>query len=182
MPAWLARIDEWMAQPRTARTVVLWLSVYLAVAANWPLWLELARIGGAPSVYMRSIGAMSLLLVAGTVAALSLTAWSRWFKPLWFAVVLLAAVVQHYMLAYRIVMDPSMLANATQTDPNEVRDLLSGRMLVNVLLVAVLPAWWLWRVRIVRAGLWTHAWRNLALFAAAVAVAAAAANLSLIHI
>ena len=172
VPAWLARIDAWMAQPRTARTVVLWLSVYLAVAANWPLWLELARIGGAPSVYMRSIGAMSLLLVAGTVASLSLTAWSRWFKPLWFAVVLLAAVVQHYMLAYRIVMDPSMLANATQTDPNEVRDLLSGRMLINVLLVAVLPAWWLWRVRIVRAGLWTHAWRNLALFAAAVAVAA----------
>ena len=161
-----------MAQPRSTRNVILWLGVYLAVAANWPLWLDLARIGGAPSVYLRSIGAMALLLVAGNVALLSLTAWSRWFKPLWFAVVLLAAVAQHYMLAYRIVMDPSMLANASQTDLHEVRDLLGGRMLVNVLLVAVLPAWWLWRVRIVRAGLWTHAWRNLALFLVAVAVAA----------
>ena len=171
-PAWLERVDAWMAQPRSARNVILWLSVYLAVAANWPLWLDLARIGGAPSVYMRSIGAMALLLVAGNVALLSLTAWSRWFKPLWFAVVLLAAVVQHYMLAYRIVMDPSMLANASQTDLHEVRDLLGARMLVNVLLVTVLPAWWLWRVRIVQASLWTNTWRNLALFLAALAVAA----------
>ena len=171
VPAWLAAVDAWMAQPRTPRNVILWLSAYLALAANWPLWLDLARIGGAPSVYLRTIGTMGLLLVSGTVALLSLTAWSRWFKPLWFAVVLLAAVVQHYMLAYRIVMDPSMLANASQTDMHEVRDLLGGRMLVNVLLVAVLPAWWLWRVRIVRAGLWTHTWRNLALFVAAVAVA-----------
>ncbi|RZI74573.1 MAG: phosphoethanolamine--lipid A transferase [Variovorax sp.] len=171
-PAWLGRIDAWMAQPRSARNVILWLSVYLAVAANWPLWLDLARIGGAPSVYMRSIGAMALLLVAGNVALLSLTAWSRWFKPLWFAVVLLAAVVQHYMLAYRIVMDPSMLANASQTDLHEVRDLLGARMLFNVLLVTVLPAWWLWRVRIVQSGPWTNIWRNAALFVAAVAVAA----------
>ncbi len=170
-PAWLARIDTWMAQPRTARNAIVWLSIYLALAANWPLWLELARIGGAPSVYLRSIGAMAVLLLAGTVALFSLTAWSRWFKPLWFAVLLLAAIVQHYMLAYRIVMDPSMLANAAQTDPNEVRDLLSWRMLWHVALVLVLPTWWLWRVRIVRMPLWSQAWRNLALFVAALAVA-----------
>lgn len=172
LPSGLGRsIDAWMAQPRTARSVALGLSVYLALAANWPLWLELARIGGAPSVYLRSIGAMALLLVAGTVALLSLTAWSRGCKPLWFAVVLVAAVAQHYMLAYRIVLDPSMLANAAQTDPHEVRDLLSWRMLLHVALVALPPAWWLWRVRIVRMPLWSQAWRNLALFVAAVAVA-----------
>jgi lipid A ethanolaminephosphotransferase len=170
-PPGLGRIDAWVTQPRTARNAILWLSVYLALAANWPLWLELARIGGAPSVYLRSIGSMALLLVAGTVAMLSLTAWSRWFKPLWFAVLLVAAVVQHYMLAYRIVMDPSMLANAAQTDPHEVRDLLSWRMLFHVALVALPPAWWLWRVRILRMPLWSQAWRNLALLAVAVAVA-----------
>ncbi len=171
LPSWIERVDAWMARPRSTRNVVLWLSLYLAIAANWPLWFDLARIGGAPSVYLRSVGAMALLLVAGTVALLSLTAWSRWVKPLWFAVVVLAAVVQHYMLAYRIVMDPSMLANASQTDVHEIGDLLSWRMVFNVMLVSVPAAWWLWRVRIVRMSVWTQTWRNLALCVGALAVA-----------
>ncbi|CAN5833747.1 phosphoethanolamine--lipid A transferase [soil metagenome] len=166
----LARLDAWIRHPRSARTVVFCLSLYLAVAANWALWLDLARIGGAPSVYLRTIGAMALLMIAGTTALLSFTAWSRFMKPLWFAVVVVAAVVQHYMLAYHIVMDPSMMANATQTDPHEVRDLLSWRMAINVLLVVALPAFWLWRMRIKPMPLWSQAWRNLALATVALAI------------
>ncbi|QNK72506.1 phosphoethanolamine--lipid A transferase [Variovorax sp. PAMC28562] len=166
----LATFDAWVRQPRSARTFIFCLSLYLAVAANWALWIDLARIGGAPSVYLRTIGAMALLMIAGTTALLSFTAWSRFMKPLWFAVVVLAAVVQHYMLAYHIVMDPSMMANATQTDPHEVRDLLSWRMAFNVLLVVALPAFWIWRMRIKRMPLWSQGWRNLALAAVALAI------------
>ncbi len=169
-----AALDRWFSRPRSARSVVGWLSLYLAVAANWPLWIELARIGGAPSVYVPSIAVMALLTFCGSAAILSFTAWSRWMKPLWFAVVLLAAVVQHYMLSYRIVMDPSMVANAMQTDANEVRDLLSWRMLLNVLLVAALPGWALWRVRIPPMRVVSQLWRNLLLLFAVFALAAAA--------
>ncbi|MDR6861590.1 fatty acid desaturase, partial [Variovorax guangxiensis] len=77
------RIDARLSQPRSARSVVLWLSLYLALAANWPLWAELARIGGAPSIYLPQIALMALLTVCGTVALLALVAWSRWMKPLW---------------------------------------------------------------------------------------------------
>ena len=166
----LARLDAWARHPRSARTVVFCLSLYLAVAANWALWLELARIGDAPGIYLRTIGAMALLMIAGTTALLSFTAWSRFMKPLWFGVVVLAAVVQHYMLAYRIVMDPSMMANAGQTDLNELRDLLSWRMALNVLLVVALPACWLWRVRLKPMPLLSQGWRNLALATVALAV------------
>ncbi|MGJ7507028.1 phosphoethanolamine transferase [Variovorax sp. GT1P44] len=165
-------IDGWFTRPRSPRTIVVWLTLYLAVAANWPLWNELARIGGAPSVYLPTIALMAMLTMCGTVAILSFTAWTRWMKPLWFIVVVLAAVVQHYMLSYRVVMDPSMLANAVQTDPNEVRDLLSWRMAINVFLVSALPAWALWRVRIQPQPLVAQAWRNGVLLLAAAAVAA----------
>ncbi|MCY1517911.1 putative phosphatidylethanolamine transferase Mcr-1 [compost metagenome] len=108
---------------------------------------------------------------------LSLTAWSRWMKPLWLLVVVIAAVAQHYMLQYRVVMDPSMIANAFQTDPNEARDLLSGRMAFNVLVVVLPAAWAIWRVRIVPMGLLSHVWRNalLLVLAAVVAVVTAVA-------
>ncbi|RZL88290.1 MAG: phosphoethanolamine--lipid A transferase [Variovorax sp.] len=171
---WL-RIDRWLARPRSARSVVIWLSLYLVVAANWPLWNELAAIGGAPSVYVPSIALMALLTACGCVALLSFTAWSGWMKPLWLVLVLTAAVAQHYMLGYRVVMDPSMLANAMQTDAHEVRDLLSWRLVLHVLLVSALPVWALWRVRIRPQGLASQAWRNALLLVGAVAVAAGGA-------
>ncbi|MGO4395709.1 phosphoethanolamine transferase [Variovorax sp. M-6] len=165
----------WQPRPRSARGIVIALSVYLAIAANWPLWIELARLGGAPSVYVPTVLLMALLTICGSIALLSFMAWSRWMKPLWFAVVVIAAVAQHYMLAYRVVMDPSMLANALQTDTHEVRDLLSLRLLMNVLLVCAVPAWVLWRVQVLPMRLASQVWRNALLLFAAVAIAAAGA-------
>jgi len=167
--------DAWLARLRSPRRVVLWLSLYLAVAANGPLWAELARIGGAPSVYLPTIASMLLLTVCGTVALLSFTAWTRWMKPVWFGVVLLSAVVQHYMLSYHVVMDPSMLANAMQTDANEVRDLMNWRLVFHVLAVCALPAWALWRVRLAPQPLVSQAWRNAVLLLLVAALAAGGA-------
>ena len=159
-------------RPLSARTVVVWLSLYLTLAANWPLWLELVRIGGTPADYLPKLATMALLVFTATLAILSLTAWSRWMKPVWLAVVVLAAVVQHYMLSYRMVMDPSMVANVTQTDARETRDLLSWRLAIDVLLVLALPAWWLLRVRLARMNFFSQLWRNALLLACALALAA----------
>ncbi|WP_410010729.1 phosphoethanolamine transferase [Variovorax sp. PAMC26660] len=169
--AFWPRLNRWLDRPRSLQAVILWLSLYLVLTTNWPLWNELARIGGAPSTYMPTVIAMSLLTLCGSVAILSFTAWSRWLKPLWFLVVVLAAVVQHYMLAYRVVMDPTMIANALQTDPNEARDLMSWRMAFNVLVVALPAGWALWRVRIAPQRIFSKLWRNVALLLLAVVVA-----------
>ncbi|MFS2162388.1 phosphoethanolamine transferase [Variovorax sp. Varisp62] len=169
------RFNQWLKQPRSAAVLVLWLSLYLVLTTNWPLWNELARIGGAPSTYMSTIVVMSLLTLCGSAAMLSLTAWSRWMKPLWLAVVVLAAVVQHYMLQYRVVMDPTMIANALQTDPNEARDLLSWRMAFNVGVVVLPAAWLLWRVRVTPMRFLSKLWRNAALLLLSVLVALGAA-------
>jgi lipid A ethanolaminephosphotransferase len=165
------RFNLWLERPRSAAMVVLWLSFYLVLTTNWPLWNELARIGGAPSSYMSTVVSMSLLTLCGSAAILSFTAWSRWMKPLWLLVVILAAVVQHYMLEYRVVMDPTMIANALQTDPNEARDLLSWRMAFNVAVVVVPAAWLIWRVRVAPMRFLPKLGRNVGLLLLSVAVA-----------
>ena len=62
------RFDLWLSEPRSAQKLVVWLALYLAAAANWPLWNELARIGGAPSTYLPTTAAMAVLMVCATVA------------------------------------------------------------------------------------------------------------------
>lgn len=170
-----ARAVAWLDRPRSVRSVVCWLAVYLLLAANWPLWAELARIGRAPSVYLPAVLGMAWLLLSGTVALLALTAWSRWIKPLWMALVVVAAVVQYYAFAYRMVMDPSMAASVLQTDPGEARDLLSLRLLVSVLLVAAPAVLWLARVPLLPERWWPRLWRNALLLIAALAACAAGA-------
>lgn len=171
----LRSLNAWMARPRSPRQVVVALSLYLVLAANWPLWGAVARIGGAPSLYLRSVLALALLVACGTVALLSLTAWTRGMKPVWFAVVLAAALAQHYMLTYRVVMDPGMGANLLQTDWHEASDLLGWRMLPGVLAVLWLPAWWLLRVRLVPLPVAGQLWRNAVLLALSLGLAAATA-------
>mgnify|MGYP003583258364 CR=1 FL=1 len=162
----------WLQRPRTARTMVVWLGLYLTLACNWPLWSELARIGQAQHAdYLPNVAIMALLVACGNVALLTMTAWSRWMKPLWMAVVLIAAVSQHYMVTYGVVMDPSMLANATQTDINEVRGLLNWRLVFNVLTVAAPPVLFIWHARVVHQPLLSQVWRNAVLLVAIASVA-----------
>ncbi|RKJ99773.1 phosphoethanolamine transferase [Alicycliphilus denitrificans] len=168
----LRQVDERLSTPLSAQQVVLRLSVYLVLAANWPLWLQLARIGGAPSLYMRSAAALAVLIACGMVAVFAFLAWTRGMKLLWWLVVLVAALSQYYMLTYSVVMDPGMAANVLQTDAHEVADLLSLRMLLAVLAVLLLPTWWLLRVRIPAMRPLRQAWRNLAMLALALGVAA----------
>ncbi|WP_312305693.1 phosphoethanolamine transferase domain-containing protein, partial [Pulveribacter sp.] len=169
----LRRIDAWMARPMSPQQIALRLAVYLMLVANAPLWLQLSRIGGAPSLYMRSALALAVLLVCGTVAILALAAWTRGMRALWWLVAAVAALAQYYMLTYSVVMDPGMAANVLQTDVREVADLLSLRLLLAVLAVLLLPTWWLLRVRIPAMRPLRQVGRNLVMLALAAAVATA---------
>lgn len=166
-------LRRWLSRPRSPRFVVGVLSLYLLLATNWPLWRELARIGGAPSLYMHSIATMAMLVGFGTAAALTLTAWTRGMKPVWCALVLVAAVAQHYMLTYRVVMDPTMAANALQTDMHETRDLLGWRMAFGVALVTLPAIWWIARVPLLPMRAWGQIWRNAVMLVVALLVVVA---------
>lgn len=162
------------AQPRTPQAIAIGMAAWLVVVGNWALWRELSRLGGAPSLYLPSVLTMAALIFPATAALLALVAWGRAVKPVALLVLLVAGFAQHYMLQFRVVIDPGMIANVMQTDVGEARDLLSARMLSDVLVVVLLPAFWLWRVPVAPQRWRTMLWRNalLAVLALGTAVAA----------
>ena len=170
--ALLHTVDAWFARPRSAQFVVVVLALYLVAVANVSLWSEISRLGGAPSLYWRTAFGMAVLMSAGTVALLSFTAWTRFMKPVWWAVVLIAALTQYFMLSYHMVMDPSMALNVLNTDAKEAGNLLGWRMLPSVLAVMALPTWWMVRMRLVPMRPLRQIGRNLALLVLVLAMAA----------
>lgn len=121
-------------------------SLWIAGPANLPLWRalhglpELASLRGA--VFMLGFGAVNALLMT---ALLGFFAWRRSIKPVLAVTLLVAAGGAHFMNTYGVVIDPTMMTSALQTDPAEVRDLLGLRMVVMVGGLAGLPMLWLWR-------------------------------------
>ena len=128
-------------------TLAFGAALWIAVLCNGPLWSalralpEMATARGA-----LFIAGFALMVAAGTSALLALLAWQRTIKPAIALFLVSAALGAHFMSTYGVVIDPSMMTNVMQTDAREVRDLLSLRLLVHIVLLAALPIALLWKV------------------------------------
>ncbi len=126
--------------------LVLGTSVWMATLGNWALWQSLSELGVLQGVKGWGLGvALAVMVAAALVALQSLLAWRYTLKPVATMLLLATAAGAHFMLAYRIVIDSTMLVNVMQTNPAEARDLFSLPLFLWLGLGALLPAWWVWR-------------------------------------
>ncbi|MEO8056954.1 MAG: phosphoethanolamine--lipid A transferase [Burkholderiales bacterium] len=155
-------------------TVVVLAALWIAAFANWPLWQALLALPETNSprgiVFVTGFGLMIAALLS---ALMAFAAWRFSVKPVVALFVLAAAFGAHFMGAYGVVIDSTMMVNVVQTDPREVRDLLSWRLLFGVLFLAGVPLLLLWRVRLQRLGVLTQLGRNALGFMASLLVLAA---------
>ena len=122
-------------------------SLWLVSAANIALWQQLHALpevsGLRGLLFCLGTGAMIFGLLQGL---LSLLNWQHLLKPVLGLMLVSAASGAYFMMSYGIVIDASMIVNVLQTDPREAADLLNWRLLATLLVLAVLPLWWLWRL------------------------------------
>lgn len=151
--------------------LVLATSAAMATLGNWPLWQALADLGLLQTVQGWGLAVALAVAVFGVLVALqSLLAWRYTLKPAAIALLLAAAAGVHFMLAYRIVIDQTMLVNVLQTNPGEAAELLGPRMAATLLLGGVLPAWAVWRTPVHHARWPRRLWRNALATLAALAL------------
>lgn len=110
--------------------LILPVCAWIATVGNLALWRGLEQVGaldGAAGALLA--GGLGLAIFAALVAICSLLAWRFTLKPTLVLLLVLQAGLAHYMLAYRVVIDPSMWVNALGTDRREVRDLIGWPLL-----------------------------------------------------
>lgn len=139
----------------------------MASASNLALWRALDELDAG---WPLAIG-LGMAIAAVLVALLSVFAWPATLKPVAAFLLLGSAVGAHFMLSYRVVLDPGMITNTLQTNQSEALDLVDLRFVLMVLLLGALPAVLALclPLRPVRAG--RRLLQNLGLLAAALAVA-----------
>ncbi len=154
-------------------TLALLAALWLATLANWPLWRAMAQLPEMASLRGAVfIAGFAAIVAALTLAVTALLAWRWTIKPVIGLLLVSAALGAHFMGNYGVVIDPTMMVNVLQTNPNETSDLLNLRLFASVALLAGLPLWWLWRAKLRPTRFWPQLGRNLVAVVAAVALIA----------
>jgi lipid A ethanolaminephosphotransferase len=139
--ATLPRASRLPARPSiTTERLILVASVFWALALNRPFFTAALR-AQAPDVLANTlfIGALALMLMALQALLLGLVGTRHTIKPLVALLTIVGALAMHYMQAYGVVIDPSMVRNTLHTDPAETRELITWSLLLDLLLYAALP-------------------------------------------
>lgn len=116
---------------------LLWLPLF-----NLPLLRRMLEVnaGSASGQAMLSIAALAVLVVAIHVLVLGLVGIHRLLRPVIALLTLIAALAAHFIDAYGVMLDPSMLRNVLATHPAEASELLTARLAFDVVLKGLVPA------------------------------------------
>lgn len=150
--------------PLAPRLAALVVALWVTLAGNLSLWSALYKLAGEGEMGRHPLFlglAIGVMVYGATATLLSCFAGRRVFKPAMALLLFTAGGVQHFMMAYGIVIDPGMVANVMQTNFTEARDLFGLNLVLQLLLVAGPPMLWLWRLRLAPQRAWAAVWRNL---------------------
>ncbi|MGL6070019.1 phosphoethanolamine transferase [Craterilacuibacter sp.] len=134
-------------RPLRPEILTLILSLLFVLLLNQSLWQRMLVIVpplDGHSIWMLTLTA--LLVTAFFNLLLLLLAWPWVFKPLLIVLLLTSAGASYFMQQYGVLIDVNMVQNVFQTDPAEVRDLITLRMVLMVLVLGVLPSILLWKI------------------------------------
>lgn len=133
-------ISMWRAKPVSSVTLILAVSAFVALCANSAFLSGAAEKTGRTSEQLLFLVSLPIVLTGLFVLVLSALC-HRWLvKPVLVAFLLFSAVLGYFTFAYGTIYDPQMISNALQTDSAEASDFISGKFVLYVIALGVLPA------------------------------------------
>jgi lipid A ethanolaminephosphotransferase len=157
-PKPILRYDQKPARPRpkiSISFVTLAASVWFLLLDNWSFWHALFRIVGGQGLSSTLVIA-SLLVVFVLLfnVLLGLVCHPGTTKPILLILLITTSVATYFMNEYSAMLDKGMISNVFATDPAEIRDLLSLKLLFYILLLGILPSALVLWIRIDYYGFW----------------------------
>lgn len=127
--------------------VTLLISLFLTLFFNNAFWSKI--LGLQPLSESPVIGiSFFLILVALFNILLTLISFKPIFKITVIVILLCSASAAYFMDNYAIMIDKGMIRNIFATDVHEATDLLSFKLIITLFLLAVIPAWLLYKTEI----------------------------------
>ena len=144
---------EW-GWPRVSVTALTaGVALWSLVVSNLPFWQRLQEV--RPIVSPQDFffqGSVALLAFLAINLFLTPFAFRPIVKPALIVVLSLAALAAYFIDTYGIYIDKVMIRNVFETDPGEAAELLTVKLLLYILAMAVLPGLIVWRIPVAQIG------------------------------
>jgi len=95
------------------------------------------------------IGSLILILISFMILFFSLLSSKYTTKVILIITLIVSSFTSYFMNVYHVVIDSDMLRNAMQTDMHESLDLFSFKMILYVVFLGLLPAWLVYKVKLI---------------------------------
>jgi lipid A ethanolaminephosphotransferase len=128
--------------------VTLLASCFLLFGFNITLWQHLFAITDADWKGIAMCAAFGVMVFCIFNIVLTFLAFKYVLKPVLIFLFLVSSGVAYFMSQYGVMIDTGMLRNFAETNATEVRDLLSVKMAVYIVLLGVVPSLILWKTTI----------------------------------
>ncbi|AIC18630.1 membrane protein [Pseudomonas chlororaphis] len=135
-------------KPLRPEWVTLITCAFLLLGCNFVLWQHLFSITASDARGIAMRVAFGVMIFCAFNLILTWLAFRRVLKPVLVLLFMVSAGVAYFMNQYGVLIDAGMFRNFAETNATEVRDLLSLKLLVYILLLGVLPSWLLWKTPI----------------------------------
>jgi len=130
--------------------LVILAAVFLTTFANVAFFRQSAvTFSGQPNAMLQLVS-VGLALLCVLSLFLLLFSFRRIIKPALILLVLLSAFTAYFMDTHHVVIDREVMANFLASNPGGSFDLVTGRLVMYVLLMAVVPSYLIWDIEIVR--------------------------------
>jgi len=137
--------------------LILLVSIFLIALANFAFFsniLEVYPLNLENSLFLLSL---VILFCAATVFLLALLCFKYTIKPVIILILITSSFTAYFMDTYNVVIDESMIDNILKTDLNESMDLLSVKQFVYFLVLGLLPALYVYKLKVVHPQGWRAA-------------------------
>jgi len=132
----------------TSFKLILLVSIFLITADNFAFFSNVAEVYPANLKSIAFLG--SLVLVFGGIPVLlfSLVCFRPTIKPVLIITLLISSFASYFMDSYNVIIDSTMLQNIVKTDMAEALDLISLKLILYVTVLGIVPALFVYNVKI----------------------------------
>lgn len=157
----------------TSSKVIVISAVFLMAFGNAAFFSNVSEVYPPNLKNIAFLCSLSIGFSCAIVLLLSLFCYRHTTKPLLIAVFLISSFAAYFMDTYNIIIDDTMIQNIVSTDPAEISDLITVKLIVYVLFLGLMPSAWIYKVRIVYADTRREALSRIKLFSATLGLALA---------
>jgi len=140
-------------KPRSPVALIIGVSLFIVLFDNASFFKHVLEVYPFDSTYAPFVISQGFVYFLFLVLFFSLLSWRYITKPLLISILIIAALANYFMQTYNIIIDKTMIENTVQTDVSEAFDLMSWKLFAYLILLGLLPSYFIYKTPLVYGGI-----------------------------